>query len=475
MTKIPTPTEADAIFRTDFPSFIQKAFETLNAGPFQDNWHLHAITHHLQEVMEGKNNRLIITVPPRSLKSMITSIALPAFLLGQDPTKRMICVSYAQGLSETHAHDFRKVVNAPWYRRVFPAVHGARDTAEEFATKQGGFRLSTSISGTITGRGGSLIIFDDPLNASDAMSASEREKVKDFYRNATLSRLDDKTSGAIIIVMQRLHDQDLVGTVLQTGGYKHLKLPAIASKDEQIPIGGGRFHNRKIGDVLHPAREPLSVLDGLEKAMGDRQFRAQYQQEPLPDDGEMLKANWIKSYDQIDRIGNDQVIQSWDTAMKGSERNDFSVCTTCLVRGNDKYVLDVIRKQCEYPELLRLALGREADFKPNAILIEDHGSGTSLIQQLARQGLKTIGIRPEGDKHIRFSTASLHFEKGQVFLPRDAPWLSTFLDELLRFPQTTFDDQVDSVSQLLNWLENRSQTIFEWDMGFDDGPRLPFL
>jgi predicted phage terminase large subunit-like protein len=475
MIKHVTQSEVDAITRTDFLTFTQRSYLELKPEPFMNNWHIRAIAYHLQEVMDGKNTRLVINVPPRSLKSLITSIAWPAFMLGHNPAMRIVCVSYSQNLSETLARDFRKLVNSDWYKRIFPAVRAASDTAELYSTVKGGFRLATSVGGTITGLGGNLIIIDDPLNAADAMSAAERTKVNDFYSSALLSRLDNKISGSIIIVMQRLHDQDLAGTVLRQGTYKLLALPAIATSAQRVPIGDGQFHDRRIGDVLHPQREPLPILEELEKGMGDRLFRAQYQQQPLPDDGDIVKADWIKSYIAVQRNGTDEIIQSWDTAMKGGQRNDYSVCTTCLVRGNDKYVLDVLRKQCEYPELLRLAVEQHQKFQPNIVLIEDHGNGTALIQQLAKEGIKTKAIRPERDKYVRFSTASLHFEKGEVFLPRDAPWLSLFIDELLRFPQTGFDDQVDSISQLLNWLEGRVRDYFEADFGFEHRFGLPNL
>ena len=202
------------------------------------NWHLEAIAYQLERVRRGEIKRLIINMPPRSLKSVTASVAFPAFVLGHDPTRRIICVSYSGDLAKKHANDFRAVLEARWYRELFPGTRiGQKDSETEIELTARGFRLATSVGGTLTGRGGDLIIIDDPLKPDDAHSETKRNAANEWFKNTLLSRLDDKRTGAIIIVMQRVHMDDLTGFVTsQSDEWQVLNLPAIAEVDEVIPI-----------------------------------------------------------------------------------------------------------------------------------------------------------------------------------------------------------------------------------------------
>ena len=226
--------------RLDFVSFIEAVFNLLAPGrPFFMNWHILALAYHLEQVRLGLIKRLIINLPPRFLKSLISSIAFPAFVLGHDPTKRLLVISYGLELAAKFAHDSHILMSSGLYKGIFTGTRIARNAASEIVTTRGGHRFGTSLDGSITGRGGDIIIIDDPLKLSDAESDIKREHVNDTYRNTIQSRLDDNENGAIIIVMQRLHMDDLCGTVLKhSDGWTVLKLPLIAERDEQIQIGG---------------------------------------------------------------------------------------------------------------------------------------------------------------------------------------------------------------------------------------------
>jgi len=293
--------------------------------------------HNLSKVLSGDVKRLIITIPPRHLKSICTSVALPAFVLGHNPTRRIICVSYSQELAVKHANDCRSVMNADWYRRIFPGtrIDPAKNTETEVKTTKQGFRLSTSVGGTLTGRGGNLIIIDDPIKPADAMSEASRERVLDWYRTTLTSRLDDKKNDAIILVMQRLHVGDLAGYLLDRGGWQHLNLPAIAQTDEKIEVAPGQYHTRKVGDLLHPSRESEARLLENKTTMGSATFAAQYQQSPVPPGGNMISWEWFKWFDLND-FEVDNIAISWDTAMKPTELADYSVGTV-WTRKNDLY------------------------------------------------------------------------------------------------------------------------------------------
>ncbi len=454
----------DAILRQDFGSFIDKCFYELNGGrPYLRNWHIEALADQLERCRLGENKRLITTQPPRSLKSLIASIAWPAFILGHDPTKRVIGVSYSSDLAIKLARDFRQIVTSDWYRRIFPRTISTKDTETEFETSCGGGRLAVSIGGTITGRGGDYIIIDDPLKAEEALSKSAREKVNDYFRNTLYSRLNSKVTGVIVLVMQRLHEDDLAGRLLKQGGWVHLNLPAIATRDERIAIGNGRFFDRQEGDVLHPAREPREALEQIERTLGIRHFPAQYQQAPVPETGNLIHSDWLRYYDTPPtRTDTTRVIQSWDTAMKGEQIHDFQ----CVRPGSRTRATTIFSMWCGVSVAIllfwKLVIAHYCRHHPIGLLIEDKGSGTALIQDLShRAQISSIAIRPEGDKVTRMDTASLGFEQGTVYLPGQAPWLGDFLHELLRFPDAELDDQVDSVSQYLIWDRRGQRSTFE--------------
>jgi len=465
----------DAIIRSDLHSFVQKSFVELNPGSrFEPNWHIDAVTHQLMRVMTGHTTRLIVNLPPRSLKSHIGSVAFPAFVLGKDPAQKIICVSYSQDLADKHASDFRRTVTADWYQRIFSHRSVLKDAVSELQTAQGGFRFATSVGGTLTGRGGNIIIIDDPLNAGDAYSKASRERVNSWFSNSLLSRLDDKQTGAIIVIMQRLHPDDLTGYLLEHGGWETFCLPAIAPKDQAISLCNGRMHVWRKGDALHPIREPLVILDQMRAQLGADTFNSQYLQAPLPDTGNLLKRPWLQTYEITPpKQSGDQIVQSWDTAMKAKETSDYSVCLTFLVRNKNQYfLLDAYRDRPEFPELSKLVSSHALKHQADAILIEDSASGTSLIQMARRAGLQSvIGINHSKDKVTRMYAQTPKLEARSLFVPKAASWLSEFLTEYLAFPKSRHDDQVDCLSQFLEWRTNQEASYFSYDMGFADDHR----
>ena len=390
-----------------------KVFETASGDHFLPNCHINAMTYAAQRVIDGKLKRLIVTVPPRHLKSIIFSVALPAFLLGRDPTERIICVSYSNDLAIKHANDFRAVLNSSWYRRIFPETRISRDkdTQTETMTTLRGYRMATSLGGTLTGRGARLIILDDPQKPDEALSEAHRNRAAQWFDSTLQTRLDNKPQGAVILVMQRLHEDDLAGQLLEKGGWDHLRIPAIAEREESVNVGPRRTHRRKLGTVIDPLREPIEVLEGLKKSMGALHFSAQYQQEPIPLEGNLIKRDWFKEYDVLPTYNDsDALVMSIDTAMKGDELADFSVTTVWLARGEHSYLIDLWRERVDYPNL-KHAIWRLREKHPGAtLLIEDKGSGTSLIQELRANNIAVIQITPEGDKITRCAAISAQFE-----------------------------------------------------------------
>jgi hypothetical protein len=234
-----------------------------------------------------------------------------------------------------------------WYRRIFPHTRISRDKNAEmdFMTTQHGYRYTTSVGGTLTGRGGNILIIDDPLKSDDALSETKRSAVNEWFDGTLYSRLDDKRKDGIILIMQRLRLEDLAGHVLGQEVWSHLDLPAIAESDEQIPIGPKQVYYRRVGELLDETREPKEVLDRLKVALGSFKFSAQYQQRPVPVEGEILKWSWFSFYNDLPNAeSGDQIVQSWDTAYKANELNDYSVCTTWLVQGNRYNLIHILRE-----------------------------------------------------------------------------------------------------------------------------------
>jgi hypothetical protein len=391
-----------SLLRTRFGFFIRKVFATISPGDnYLHNWHIEAIEHQLMKMQTGANRRLLITQPPRSLKSICVSVAYVAWLLGHDPTRRIIVASYSGNFATELHRQFRMVVGSPWYQALFPGTRWERETDAEMITTQGGSRFATSIGGTLTGRGADLIIIDDPLNAADAQSETSRKRVIDWY-----------------------------GGALRT----HLNLPAIATEDQEIPLPKGLMHRRKQGDLLH---QSLATLEHIKSQIGSLQFSCQYQQQPIPLEGNIIRRRWFSTYD-VPPPANYQtrIVQSWDVAMTTGARNDYSVCTTWLVNYRDAYLLHVYRGRLEYPDLRRKVIALAAEYDAKTILIEDAGPGMNLLQDLRSNPKKAmvnpIAIKPEGSK---WNGWWLNQPKSKVATFKDAPWLGTFLIELLGFPK----------------------------------------
>jgi predicted phage terminase large subunit-like protein len=453
--------------RQDFTAFARKAWPWINGGEqLQWNWHIDAMAYRLEQVECGDIRRSLINLPPRNAKTKIVSILWVAWMLGRDPTLNFVCVSYSNELSAKIARDCRTVIEAGWYREIFPGttISRSRSAAYDFETNCGGGRFATSVTGTLTGRGGDIIILDDVIKPDEVNSETTRNAVNDWFQSTLASRLDDKQKGVIICVMQRLHENDLSGLLLEKGGWDHLCLPAIATQNETIMLARGGLHRRAEGDVLHREREPLPVLMEMKAAMGSTAFEAQYQQEPMPAQGNLFKAEWLSFHDECKDEMKGDIIQSWDTGIKTGSANDYSVCITARRFRNQVHLIGLWRGKLEFPDLLRKAIELARAHNTGTILIEDKASGQQLVQSLRAGNYNgvpnPIGCTPELDKFSRAAGVSSMVEAGQVSLPENSSWLDAFRRELLSFPSGKHDDQVDAFSQLLAWIRKRSRSSY---------------
>jgi predicted phage terminase large subunit-like protein len=457
---MPSPTNMYAdLLRHDLCAFIHRSHLELNPQtPFLSNWHIELLAAKLEEVRRGSCKRLIVNMPPRHFKSHITSIVFPAWVLGHEPAKQIVSVPYAQDLSDNFARKSRTLMTSQFYEGLFDTrLSKARDAVSDYETTDGGYRLSTSVGGVLTGIGADIIIIDDPLKADDALSESRRRSVNEWYDNTARNRLNSQENGAIIIVMQRLHADDLVAHVQKHEPWDVLSFPAIAEQDEThdflTPYGRKRIHRKK-GEVLHPALVSLSTLESMRRAMTEYNFTAQYQQNPQPPSGIIVKREWLKFYGPNDKPKRfDQIVQAWDTANKDTELANFSVCTTWGLKDQHMYLLDVYRHKVEFPDLKRAVRELAALHSADIVLVEDKASGSSLIQELRAEQFSLVQAAPaiDGDKVMRLRAQTAKIEGRFVLFPMEAHWLDTYLTELLAFPNSKYDDQVDSTVFALAW------------------------
>jgi len=446
------------LYRVDFAMFVAKVFETVCPGDtYLENWHIEAICYEIMEIVEGRNNRLIINMPPRSLKSIIVSVALPAWLLGRDPSFQVIVVSHSDRLAGILSGQFRTVISSSWYRELFPKMKVIKDTETLTRTSKAGARMATTVEGTITGIGADMLIVDDPAQPEDMNSENTRDKINRWFSETLYSRLNDKENGAIIVVQQRLHGYDLSGYLLEKGGYRHLTLPAIAIEPQSYRLVNGATYRRKTGEALHAAREPVNVLEETRAMLGDRTFIAQYQQLPVPADGNHFKREWFRYYKEPPLKGDGEVFFSCDAAAKTGEHNDYSVVMVFRFYEKKSYLIDLVRARVEITELVRIVEDLNRRYSPKKIIIEDASSGIALGQMLSRSiGKSYIDMRkPDGDKVSRALSVVDHLEKGDVLFPEESPWLEELEKELLSFSHGRHDDQVDALVYYLHHISNR--------------------
>jgi predicted phage terminase large subunit-like protein len=476
----------------DLSKFIGNAWNVIEPGiEYKHNWHIDAICEYLEAVKQGQINRLIINMPPRYMKSIAITVMFPCWIWTTDPYKRFISVSYAAALSKKHNMNKRDIIQSPWYQGIWKDSFSLKDdmnTQIKFENDKTGFMFATSIGGVLTGEGGDIITIDDPHNPQQAESDAERESALEFCRTTLPTRLNDKKKGAIIVVMQRLHENDVSGYFLQQGGWEHLKLQGIADQRTIIhfPITN-KDKIREEGDVLWPQREGKKEIDDMKKSLGSYGFSGQYQQEPSPGEGGMLKKQWWRywkpkgvnlppvtiklpngDFMNIDAVELpdyfDEQIQSWDCTFKDKDDSDFVAGGVWGRRLANYYLLDVINERMDIVQTIQSILQFSMKY-PRTLtkLIEDKANGSAVIQLLRNKVPGLIPVNPEGGKIARASAVSPSIESGNVFLPHPLlySWVNEFIDQCTKFPKGSHDDMVDMATQALNKLIYRKYNTLQ--------------
>ena len=439
--------------RDSLISFIERTKADYQVAP-----HHRLIASYLEQVERGEIDRLMIFTTPRHGKSEIVSRRFPAWYLGRNPNKQIIAASYNSDLAGDFGRDVRNLVADPIYHGIFGvSLRQDSKAADRWNTQNGGAYIAAGVGSGITGRGAHVGVIDDPIkDRKEAESLTVRNNVWHWYTSTFYTRL--MPGAAVILMMTRWHEDDLAGRLIEamtTGGdqWTILTLPAIAETDDQL----GRVE----GDALWPAWYSVDGLKRIKEAIGSSEWVALYQQRPSMQFGNLFKREWWQYYQNPNNYSF--VLQSWDTAFKTGEENDYSVCTTWGISGNTIEMVDVFRDRLEMPELKRAAVTLGLRYKPHAVLIEDQASGQSLIQELKRDtDLSIIPIKADRDKVSRAHAVTPMIEAGRVRLPQYASWVEDYLAEMSAFPKGVYDDRVDSSTQALNYIRDVvSDTMFK--------------
>jgi len=444
--------------RTCLYFFVHKVFAELHGNTkLSKAPYLEAMCFALQNAAQTDASRLLVTIPPRHLKSIAGSVALTAWLMGNDPTLRIMVATYGDDLSNQHAHDFGLVVRSQWYRQLFPAFKIASSTKSELRTSTNGIRRSVTVGGATTGFGADLIIIDDLMKAQDLSSQVKREAAYEYYCGALLSRFDNPKRGSLISIQQRLHEDDLPAQLITTNTFEHLNLPLIAEAPAKLPLYGGRFWHRRPDEILDIERWDIETAEQKRAEVGSAAFSAQYQQNPVPPDGAVIRLEKLCLVDELTpRDQCTRVVQSWDTAAKTGPRCDYSVCTTWGFSERNWHLLDLVRTKLEYPDLKARMLQLARKWRPDLVLVEDSSNGTALVQQFRAERMVLYQtVRATGSKLDRLVPQLDALQSGMIKFPTEPPWWDTLRREMAAFPDASHDDQVDSISQFLNWLGSR--------------------
>ena len=476
----------------NFATFTKAAWHVAEPGqPLRWGWHLDAIAEHLQAVTNGHIRNLLINIPPRHTKSLMTSVFWPAWEWAHTPQTAWLFASYAQTLATRDSVKMRRLLESTWYRQLFNVkLQADQNQKTRYDTTAGGYRISTSVGGAATGEGGQRRVIDDPHSAKEVHSDAKREAALVWFAETWSSRQVDPQTDTDVVIMQRLHERDLSGYLLEdVGGFEHLMLPAryepARASTTRLPWADPRSTP---GELLSPERFPEPELERLEHRLGEYGAAGQLQQRPAPAGGGIFKVWWWRYWQPrgadlgpVRVIGPDgqhtlidpeekpdhtpdQMIQSWDLAFKGGEGTSRVAGGVYEQHGASVYILDLDEKRRSFTSTVN-AIRAMRDKHPNAykIIVEDKANGPAVIDTLRHEIGGLIPSQPHGTKEARAHAVSPRIESGNVLLPhpRLLPWVESARAALSTFPATDRTDVVDQLTQALKYLPDTANAYTE--------------
>jgi predicted phage terminase large subunit-like protein len=469
--------------------FVSQAWPVVEPStPFVPNWHIDAIIEHLEAVSRSQIRNLLINVPPRHMKSLLVSVFWPVWEWIRWPQRRWLFSSYGAQLSIRDSIKCRRLIESPWYQARWSnrfALTSDQNTKGRFDNDRSGYRLSTSVGGAATGEGGDRIVCDDPHNVQEAESDSVRKNALEWFDVVLSTRVNDPKTSSKIVVMQRCHQQDLSGHLLEQGGWEHLCLPAEFEGPPCVTSIGWSDPRTQPGELLWPERFGPAEIEESKRSLGSYAAAGQLQQRPSPAGGGIFKRHWFKYFQprgmnlppvlvrlpdgttmSIPAIEVPQMadaIQSWDCAFKDLETSDYVVGQVWGRKGSLYFLGHQVRGRMDFPATMN-AVREVSRAWPRAFakLIEDKANGSAVIQMLSNEIPGIIPVNPLGGKIARAQAVSPLIEAGNVYLPHPsyAPWVDNFIEECAAFPNGAHDDQVDAMTQaLIRWNMVQEQTV----------------
>jgi len=436
--------------------FVRQAWHVIEPGkPFVDNWHLRVLCRKLEQVTRREIKRLIINVPPRSGKSSLVCVLWPVWTWLQDPTHQWLTISHSGTFATRDALKSRRLIQSPWFRERWGdrfTLTGDQNQKTRYENDKRGYRIALGITGGITGEGGDTILLDDPMDREAAHSELERERANTTYDEAISTRLNEPATGAIVVIMQRLHELDTTGHLLAGDEHwDHLCLPM--EYDPAHPFLCDDDERTEAGQPLWPERFTPDVVKAMKARLGAYGFAGQGQQQPSPRGGGVWRTGWFRRWRELPS-GLTNYTQSWDFAAKDTKDGSYNVGQVWAEHGADKYLLDQVRFRGGFNDAMQAVKDMCAKWPQcTAKLIEDKANGGPILDTLQRTVGGMIAVNPgKRGKVERASAVSPFIEAGNVLIPDSAPWVMEFLREVEAFPNSSNDDQVDAASQALERL-----------------------
>jgi predicted phage terminase large subunit-like protein len=420
---------------------------------------LEMLASRLMDFAEGKTRRLLINLPPRHLKTQLCTVSFAAWILAHKPDTKIMLITYGQDLATDIAGSIRGILQADWYRSLFKArIAKGRGKVRNFVTTAGGHVYATSFDGSITGFGADIILVDDPHNATD-LSAHRIEQTILQFNSVVVGRLNNPDEGRILVVGHRVDENDLSANVIENGEWTQVVLPVMAVKTKTYDTRYGPWQRKK-GDVLRAKKYDRRRIENLRRTSTSPPFGLYYQQGAEAKTLPAIKPTHFPTYEPIEVEALPRFI-SVDPGMSDGENSSFSVAQIWVSNGVDFFLIDQFRQRCRFDELAKNMRTLAKRYHGAPILIEDTATGPALFSALTRkQRRRAEGIRPVDSKVVRFARHVDKIVGGKIRIPKSSAFNGVFVDELIRFPKGPYDDQVDAMTQFLDWLGRQDDIDF---------------